>query len=165
MNEEKKGVTEKNRAAFIHEVMGTAFLGISQLNKEEAQKVLKKTCLACVHSGRGFISKNYGYNFDKPDLDSFIAADEKMEKKLRNDESTLTREGNTVTLNAPGHECICPLVKHKIIEPFPNLCLCGTEWLRLMLEEASGKPVKATLLDSPNMGGKACRAKYEIQED
>jgi hypothetical protein len=161
--EKKKKLTEEKKAAFLKDVLAKTYAGIAELNEEDAYKVLRKSCLACNSSAKSFMSKNYGYDFSKPDLDKYLAAEEKMEKAARDDRSTLTREGNTVTLEAPFHECICPLVLYKIVEPFPNLCLCGIDWGKIMLGEASGKPVKsAKLVDSVNRGGKSCRFRYEL---
>lgn len=72
----------------------------------------------------------------------------------------LKREGNvihwTFKASAVGG-CICPLVRNKIIESNPKLCLCTCHFVRQLVEWVTKRPVTVDLLASPQTtGSKDC---------
>ena len=148
---------------YINEILKNTFEGISQLNEEAADTVLKSTCRGCIARMLSFMAHNYGYDPEKPDLDAFVAAEEKIKNLLFPGKSSLTREGNVITAIVKAGECVCPLVKdYKIVPPSPNLCLCGKNTMKVLYEAASKRPVKVELIEGYNRGGNCCHFRAEL---
>lgn len=149
--------------AYLNDTLSKTFQGISELNKEAAGTVLKETCKACVNSWLSFIKHNYGYDPEKPDLDAFLAAEEKMEKHLSQGKMSVTRQGNIITEVLAAGQCTCPLVKdYKLVKPFPNFCLCAENGVKMLWETALKRPVKLEVIEAYNRGGNSCTMKIEL---
>lgn len=149
--------------AFLNSTIENTFLGISQLDEEAAETVLKNTCKACVSSMLTFLTHNYGYDPEKPDLDAYIAADEKMEKLLTQGQASIIRDGNTIIYTSKSGHCVCPLVKdYKIVQAFPNLCLCTKNCMTALYEAAAKRPVNVEIVEAYNRGGNSCTLKIEL---
>ena len=110
-----------------------------------------------------FIVHNYGYDPEKPDLDTWMVAQEKMDEFFFPGQSSLTRDGNIINDVVKDGECVCPLVKDfKLVEPSANLCLCGKNTMRTLYEWATQRPVKVELIEGCNRGGKCCHFRAEL---
>ncbi|GAI29596.1 unnamed protein product [marine sediment metagenome] len=161
--EELTGKKEELASIYIKEILKNTFEGISQLNEEAADTVLKSTCRGCVARMLSFMAHNYGYDPEKPDLDAFMAAEEKIQNLMFPGQSSLTREGNIITAIVKAGECVCPLVKdYKIVQPSPNLCLCGKNAMAVVHEAATKRPVKVELIESYIRGGNCCHFRAEL---
>lgn len=148
---------------YINEILRKTFEGIGQLSEEAAETVLQSSCRGCAQNTLAFVAHNYGYDPEKPDIDAYIVAAEKMEKRFAEGQASITKEGNTVThLIKPG-ACICPLVKDfKIVPAFPNLCLCSKNYLEFLYGAAAQRPAKAELIETYNRGGNCCHFRIEL---
>ena len=161
--ESKTRRREELTSIYINDILKKTFEGISQLNEEAAETVLKSTCRGCTDRVLSFLAHNYGYDPEKPDLDAFMAAEEKLENLMFPGQSSLTREGNIVNAIVKAGECVCPFVKdYKIAQPFPNLCLCGKNAIAVLYEAATKRPVKAELIECYNRGGNCCHFRVEL---
>jgi hypothetical protein len=161
--EELTSKKEELASIYIKEILKNTFEGISQLNEEAAETVLKGTCRGCAGRMLSFLAHNYGYDPEKPDLDTYMAAEEKLENLMFPGQSSLTKEGNIVNAIVKVGECVCPLVKdYKIIQPSPNLCLCGKNAMATLYKAATKRPVKVELIESCNRGGNCCHFRAEL---
>lgn len=165
MSEEELKAKKKEEltSIYINEILKGTFEGISQLNEEAADTVLKGTCRGCANRVLSFLAHNYGYDPEKPDLDAFMTAEEKLENSMFPGQSSLTREGNIINAIVKAGECVCPFVKdYKMVKPFPNLCLCGKNAIAVLYEAATKRPVKAELIECYNKGGNCCHFRVEL---
>ena len=148
---------------YLNEFMKHTFEGISQLNEEASEIVLKNTCKGSVGRVLSFLAHNYGYNPEKSNLDAFMAAEEKLESQMFHGQSSLIKEGNIINSIVKAGECVCPFVKdYKIVQPFPNLCSCGKNAIAFLYETVTKRPVKAELIESYIQGGNCCHFRLEL---
>jgi len=149
--------------AYLNDTITKTFQGISELDEEAANTVLKESCKACVNSWISWFKHNYGYDFDKPDLDAFVAAQNKSQNHFSEGHASTTRQGNIIyDVQTPGRWG-CPLVRnHKVVKPFPNLCLCAKNAFKMFFEYGLKRPVKVDLVETCLMGGKTCTLKIEL---
>ena len=148
---------------YINEILKNTFEGISQLDEEAAETVLKSTCRGCADRTLSLLAHKYGYDPKKHDLDAYIAAEEKVDNLLFPGQSSITKEGNIITYISKAGECACPLVKdYKIAQPSPNLCLCSKNFVRVMYEAAAKRPAKVEVIESYNRGGNCCHFRVEL---
>ena len=148
---------------YINETLKNTFEGISQLNEEAAETVLKSTCRGCADRTLALMAHKYGYDPEKPNLDAYIAAEEKMENSFFPGQSSIAREGNIITVISKTGECVCPLVRdYKIVQPSPNLCLCSKNFVKVQYEAAAKRPVKVEVIESYNRGGNCCHFRVEL---
>jgi len=154
---------EELARAFINEIVSKTFEGISQLSEDAEETVLRSTCRGCAGRVLAFMAHNYGYDPEKPDLDAYMAADEKLEKLLAHGQASRTREGNIINAVSKAGECMCPLVRdYKIIQPYPNLCICSKNFMKVQYEAAARRPVKVDVIESYNRGGNCCHFRIEL---
>ena len=165
MSEEESKARKKEELAriYINEIVRNTFHGISQLDEQAAETVLKSTCRGCVERTLAFIAHNYGYDPEKPDLDAYMAGEDKLNNVLIPGKSSRTREGNVITLTVKAGECISPLVRdYKLVQPSTNLCLCSKNFTRVLYEAAAQRSVKVDLIESYNKGGNCCQFRVEL---
>lgn len=165
MREEESKTRKRDELARIHinDILKRTFEGISQLTEGAAETVLESTCKACVDRALAFMAHNYGYNPEKPDLDAFIAADEKLENLYAQGQASVTREGDTITWISKTGGCSCTLVKdYGIVRAFPNLCLCSKNFVKVAYQAAAQRPVKVELVESYIRGGNCCHFRIEL---
>ena len=161
--ESKARRREELTSIYINQIIKNTFEGISQLNEEAAETVLKNTCRGCANRVLSFLAHNYGYDPEKPNLDAYMAAEKKMDDLMFPGQSSLTREGNIINSIVKGGECVCPFVRdYKLAQPSPNLCLCGKNAMRVIYEAATQRPVKVELIESYNRGGNCCHFRAEL---
>ena len=161
--EAKTRKIEELTRIYINKTLKNTFEGISQLDEESAETVLKSTCRGCADRVLSFLAHNYGYNPEKPDLDAYMAAEEKMDDLMFHGQSSLTREDNIINSIVRVGECVCPYVKdYKLAPPFPNLCLCGKNAMRIIYEAAAQRPVRVELIEGCNRGGNCCHFRAEL---
>ncbi len=148
---------------YVNDILRKTFEGISHLNEKQAETVLKTSSKACAERMLAFVAHNYGYNPEKPDLDAFIVASEKLEKLFAQGQASVTKEGNTITHITRPKECVCPLVKdYKIVQAFPNLCLCSKNYVKGLYQAAAKGPVTVELIETLNRGGSCCHFRIEL---
>ena len=149
--------------AYLNSILRETFFGISQLNEEAAETILKNTSKACANAALAFMAHNYGYDPRRADFDAFLIAEEKMQKQLAQGQASVTREGNIITEVVRCGECVCPLVKdYKIIQPFPNLCLCAKNHFKALYEAGAKRPVKVEMIETYNRSGKSDIIKIKL---
>lgn len=165
MSQEELKATRKEELAraWISDMLTKAYLGVSELNEDAAETVLKRCSEGCAKSWLSFITRNYGWDPEKSDLGAFLEAQEKFEKRLSGDTVTITREGNIITeAFAPGY-CTCPLVRaYKLVKPFPNLCLCAKNTFKATYEAGAKRPVRVEVIESYCRGGNSCTLRIEL---
>ena len=155
--------TEELVRTYVNGMLKNTYRGIAQLDEESADKVLQGTCKGCAERVLSFIVHNYGYDPEKPDLDAWMVAQEKMDEFFFPGQSSLTKEGNIINDIVKVGECVCPLVKDfNLVEPSANLCLCGKNTMRTLYEWATQRPVKVELIEGCNRGGKCCHFRAEL---
>jgi len=149
--------------AYLNDTLSKIYSGISELSEEAAETVLKEACKACANGWLSFLAHNYSYDPEKPDLDAFLVAEEKMLKRLSEGKVSITRQGNIITeVLTPGY-CVCPLVRnYNLVKPFPNYCLCAENSYKVLYEAALKRPVKVEVIESYNRGGNSCTMKIEL---
>lgn len=165
MSEEESKARKRDELARIHinELLKRTFEGISRLADDAAETVFESTCKACVDRALAFMAHNYGYDPDKPDLDAFIAADEKLENLYAQGQASVTREGDTITWISKTGGCSCTLVKdYGIVRAFPNLCLCSKNFVKVAYQTAAQRPVKVEIVESYMRGGNCCHFRIEL---
>ncbi len=60
--------------------------------------------------------------------------------------------------------CQCPLIQLGIIEPFPELCICGANVGACFIEAYTQKPTaRVELLGSPHSGMQSCRYRVHLK--
>jgi len=161
--EAKARKREELTKIYLNEFMKHTFEGISQLDEEAAEIVLKNTCKGCVGRVLSFLAHNYGYDPEKSNFDDFMAAEKKLENQMFPGQSSLTREGNIINSIVKAGECVCPFVKdYKVVQPFPNLCSCGKNAIAVLYEAVTKRPVKAELIESYIKGGNCCHFRLEL---
>jgi len=161
--ESKTRKREELTRIYIDGVLKNTYEAINQLDEEAAEEVLKGTCRGCTDRVLSFLANNYGYDPENPDVDAYMAAERKMDDLMFPGQSSLTREGNIINSIVKGGECVCPFVKdYKLAKPFPNLCLCGKNAMRVIYEAASQRPVKVELIEGYNRGGNCCHFRAEL---
>ena len=165
MSEEDIKARKRERLGriYLNGILRNIYEGISQLDEEAAETILGFSCRGCADRVLSFLTHNYGYDPENPNLDAYMAAEEKMDDYMFPGQSSLTREGNIVNAIVKAGECVCPLVKdYKLVQPSPNLCLCGKNAMRTLYEAATQRPVKVELIESYNKGGNCCHFRAEI---
>ncbi len=165
MSEEESKARKKEELirTYVNGILKNTYRGISQLDEEAADMVLKGTCRWCADRVLSFVVHNYGYDPEKPDLDAWMVAQEKMDEFFFPGQSSLTREGNIINDIVKVGECVCPLVKDlNLVEPSPNLCLCGKNAMATLYKAATKRPVKVELIESCNRGGNCCHFRAEL---
>ena len=165
MSEEESKARKRDELARIHtnEVLKRTFEGISRLSDDAAETVLESTCKACVDRAVAFMAHNYGYDPDKPDLDAFIVADEKLENLYAQGQASVTREGDTITWISRTGGCSCTLVNdYGIVQAFPKLCLCSKNFVKVAYQAAAQRPVKVDIVETYNRGGNCCHFRIEL---
>lgn len=65
-------------------------------------------------------------------------------------------------LDAPEGACLCPLVESKPEGLSGTYCLCSVGYMKELMSQNVGRPVKVELLESVLRGGKRCRFKIEV---
>lgn len=60
-------------------------------------------------------------------------------------------------------ECVCPLVRRKVIDLHPKLCLCGASWVRQLFRVAAGTEVEVETLETVATGAQNCRFRIRIR--
>lgn len=165
MSQEESKARKRDELARIHinELLKRTFEGIGRLSNDAAEMVFENTCKACVDRAIAFMAHNYGYDPDKPDLDAFIAADEKLENLYAQGQASVTREGDTINWISKTGGCSCTLVQdYGIVQAFPNLCLCSKNFVKVAYQAAAGRPVKVEIVESYNRGGNCCHFRIEL---
>ena len=161
--ESKASRREEFVRAYLNDVISNTFQGVSELNEELAGTVLKETCKSCVSSWLAFIKHNYGYDPEKPDLDAFLVVEEKTQNRISDGKFSISRQGNVITEVLTPGQCSCPLVKeHKLVKPFPNLCKCAENGIKMLWEAALKRPVKMEVTEAYNRGGNSCTMRIEL---
>ncbi len=127
-----------------------ALKGILKLDDEAREIVLKEMAKSCA----GFCMERFKFEGKgEMDVDVFIS-EMNMAGPERRD---IKRVGDTIFWEACvgdyGKGCMCVLVGLGLVEPTPDLCKCGTNWVKYIVEKETGRQVEAELVDSPNTGG------------
>jgi len=148
---------------YTNGILKNTYEGISRLDEAAADKVFAGTCRGCADRVLSFIEHNYGYDPESHDLDAWLVNQQKMDNFFFPGQSSLTRQGNIINDVVKVGECVCPLVKDfKLVEPFPNLCLCGKNTMRTIYESVTQRPVRVELIEGCNRGGKCCHFRAQI---
>ncbi len=53
-------------------------------------------------------------------------------------------------------QCMCPLVRRKIIDLDAKMCACSAEWTRSLVEQFHGGPVTIEIVESVATGSNSC---------
>ena len=69
--ESKARKKEELARAYLNDTISKTFQGISELDKEAAETVLKESSKACATGWLSFLTR-YGYDPEKADLDAFL---------------------------------------------------------------------------------------------
>jgi hypothetical protein len=133
------------------------FQGVGNLDQDAANTVLSETGKLCGGFTLASLAAG-GLEVPTQDVDAFLEAHAKAEDTASGGKSTLTREGDAVTIVIEGG-CVCPLVKTLKIEASPNHCLCTTSHLKHLYETGLGRPVEVDLIETCLRGGNACTIK------
>ena len=134
--------------------------GVFELDEEARNRVLKEMAWACYDGFREFLEQPATTPMD---IDS---ACEWLKKTVPH-ERCFHRTGDTVIWDEPMEDpyggCMCPLVRLGLIEPRPELCVCSTLSQKRTLEELTGIPMEAELVESVNTGFRNCLFRFHLK--
>lgn len=96
------------------------------------------------------------------DIDTLISQMNMAGPERRN----IRRVGDTIFWEACVSEykvgCVCVLRLMGLLDPTPEICKCSTNWVKYIVEKATGRPVEAELVDSANTGSDNCHYRLHL---
>jgi len=151
--------------SWFRDMLARAYQGISELDGEAADVVLKRCSEACSAYWLALLENKYDWNRETSDMDAFLKAQEALEKFFAGGKASVRRKGNIIEEEFRPGECTCPLVKkYGLVKPFPGLCLCAQHTFRAVYEAGTGKNVEVQVCESYCRGGKRCLLRFQIED-
>ena len=136
-----------------------ALKGILKLDDRSKEVVFKEMAKACAQYCMGKWKLEAKGNMD---IDTLIS-----EMKVAGPERReIQRVGDTIFWEACvgdlGMGCLCILRLQGLLDPTPEICKCSTNWVKYIVESATGRHVEAELVDSPNTGTQHCHYRLHL---
>lgn len=162
MNKDEVDKKEQKDQLWIANQLKAAFLGIAELDEETAGIVLKHCSEVCFQTWLSFITKRHGWDPNKSDFNEFLIAVDRTANQFVEGHVNITRKDSIITEEITLGECCCPLIRNRVITPFPNLCCCTRNMLGKVYEIGSKRPVTVNVVESYNRGGNRCLIQIEL---
>jgi len=78
----------------------------------------------------------------------------------------IQREGDVIHWTEVHHgECVCPLIRRKVIRLDPKLCMCGAYWVKDLFERVAGTHVEVETMETVATGAENCRFRVTVQRE
>lgn len=133
-----------------------AYEAVWRLEPDAREQVLRAQARSCVDA----FSDLYAVE-GSLELDTFL-------RKMTlggSSKINIRRDGNCILWEEEhAGECMCPLVKRKVVELNRSLCGCATHWLRMLIERHTGRRVEVELVNCVADGSQNCSFKITLLE-